>query len=224
MSSVIYTDYSDPQWGRVVFLTDEESHDAYSIRVRTEWKPDPEVGLAITLLKKNIKREGGDGAGDVLDLGANIGTWCMPTCLATENRFLAFEALPSNAKLLQLAINANGLHRRLSLHKLAIWDSDTTLKFSGSSAYGVVDEHGSINVPARSLDSLLDDGLLSSLALIKMDIEGCELRAINGGMRCLEKYHPDIIFEANGAHCISNGYFPQDIIRTLEILGRYVSR
>jgi FkbM family methyltransferase len=212
MTNAIYTEYRDHRWGKVVFLTDGESSDAYSFRVRTEWKPDPEVGLAITLLNRSA-------GGDVLDLGANIGTWCLPTCLGTNNRFFAFEALPSNAKLLQLAINENNLHERLNLSQIAIWDSNTSLNFSGSSAYGIVDENGSINVPARSLDSLLDDGFLSRPSLIKMDIEGCELRAINGGLKLLERYHPDIIFEGNGAHCVSNGYFPQDIIGKLVMLG-----
>lgn len=211
MSNNVYTEYCDPLWGRAIFVTAAESSDTYSVRVRTDWKPDPEVGLAIEFLQRRD--------GEVLDLGANIGTWCIPVCLASKKKFVAFEALPSNVELMQLAIEANALDDHMILHEVAIWDFDTTLKFSGSSAYGVVDDAGNISVTARSLDSLFDDGLIRSPSLVKMDIEGCELRAINGGIRLLERFHPDIIFEGNGAHCVSNGYFPQDIIRQLELMG-----
>ena len=85
---VSLTSWSDSHFGDVVFATDLSSPDPYMARVRENWAPDIEVILALELVK--------DRRGLVFDIGANIGTWCLPLAKGSSMDFLAIEALPSN--------------------------------------------------------------------------------------------------------------------------------
>lgn len=213
MINTMVSFYENATFGQVKLVTNNESRDIYTERVRSSWVPDPEVFLAIELLKNSD--------GQVLDLGANIGTWCLPVCLGSKKKVVAFEALPDNVTLLKDAINKNMLSGDVKVIDCAIWDCDTDLNFSGTSAYGTVNPNGKLKVVARSLDSLYEEGHINNPSLIKIDIEGCELRAIEGGRRFLKSL-PDIIFEGNGAHGVAQGYFPQDIVALLEDMGYHL--
>ena len=170
MINTMVSFYENSAFGQVKLVTSNESRDIYTERVRSSWVPDPEVFLAIELLKNSD--------GQVLDLGANIGTWCLPVCLGSKKKVVAFEALPDNVTLLKEAINKNMLNGDVKVIDCAIWDCDTDLNFSGTSAYGTVNPDGKLRVAARSLDSLYEEGNINNPSLIKIDIEGCELRAI----------------------------------------------
>jgi FkbM family methyltransferase len=199
--------------GSITFATYAETDDAFSLQVRNSWKPDLHTLLAQQLLS---------GEDFFLDLGANIGTFCLPVAKITGSHGLAVDALQSNIALLQAAIQANQLSDNVKWFFAAIVDSNGEVAISGEGAYGTVAEVGR-RVLAYSVDGLMDEIGWPSVKLVKMDIEGCEMRALEGAPRFLDKNpHAIFIFEANGAHCYANGYAPQDLIRFFEIRGHYV--
>src|SRR5262249_49339909 len=52
-------------------------------------------------------------------------------------------------------------------------------------------------VAVRSIDSLLEEHGISSVDLIKMDVEGSEYRALRGAANTLERCRPSLLIELN---------------------------
>lgn len=210
MKDYTITTWSDLRFGQVKFATDPDKKDQYSVRVRESWAPDPEVYLALDLI--------GDREGIVIDLGANIGTWCLPVARGSRATIIAVEALPDNCSIFNRAVQENGLAHRIRLRQEAVIDRRGVVRILGDSAYGTVSKLGDLEVPAISLDEILAECHVDKLLLAKIDIEGCEMMALKGGRKALSLL-PDIIIEGNGAHCCAHGYLPQDMTRIFEDLG-----
>jgi FkbM family methyltransferase len=210
--AIEYTTH-DYAGGQVTLATRTENADAYSGQIRGKWRPDAHTLGAMQLLTSRDY---------FLDLGANIGAFCLPVAKATGASGLAVEALQSNLALLQAGIEANGLSDRMNWFFAAIVEKNGEVTIAGDSAYGTVGPSGH-RVLAYSLDGLMDEIGWPAVNLVKMDIEGCEMRALEGAKRFFERY-PDVIFvfEANGAHCHNNGYAPQDLVRFFEDRGNHV--
>jgi len=117
---------------------------------------------------------------------------------------------------------ANDLSSKVEWFFAAIVEKNGEVTIAGEGAYGTVGSTGR-RVLAYSVDGLMDEIGWPSVRLVKMDIEGCEKRALEGATRFFEKA-PKVmfIFEANGAHCHINGYAPQDLIRFFEDRGHHV--
>ena len=150
-----------------------------------------------------------------IDIGANIGMWSL-VIAARKHDTLAIEAFPTNVDKLCESIPLNPQLREY-IHVLPMAlvkgtensvDVDTTVNFKMSerSNYGSVRGFkssrapGTINVPATSLDSLLlsqDRPILKTTdrpVAIKIDIEGMEFEALQGGIKFLKQ--ADILFVA----------------------------
>lgn len=91
----------------------------------------------------------------------------------------------------------------------------------GTGAYGVVcQDEKHLAVDCHTLDSLCESYQLQDIALMKMDIEGSELRTLQGSAGFFRRNpQVDVIFEANGAHCYANGYRPADLLRYFNNMG-----
>lgn len=198
----------------VVLASRMEETDAYSEKLRSgKWAADHHARLASQLLSDEDY---------FIDLGANVGTFCIPVALVTGARCLAIEALQSNIAVLQSAIEANDLSDRIEWALAAIVDRDGEVHIRGESAYGTVGTTGR-RVLGFSLDGLMEEVGWRPVSLVKMDIEGCEMKALNGATSFMER-NPDVtfIFEANAAHCFANDHSPQDLIRFFEDAGKNV--
>lgn len=202
--SIIFNTISDAFAGDLTFATESMNTDAFSTRIRSNWRIGTEAELAASIMAEG---------GLFFDIGANIGAFCLPVMKKTGATCIAVEGLPQNAALLRAAIDANHLLGSAQVLNAAVADKVGELRMSGASAYGIVDAAGSVTVPAETIDRLVDQFGLPRL--IKIDIEGSELQALHGAGKTLEQ-QPDLIFEGNGVHCRRMGYFPQDLISILE--------
>ena len=199
----------------ITFVTQSDLDDRYSQRLRrnggaAKWKPDDHTLVAAQML----------GSGDFfVDLGANYGTFSIPVSLISGARGLCVEALRSNIPVLHEAIQANDLDTKLDWLLGAVTSQSGEARISGESAFGTVKDSGE-RVLSWALDDLIDEINPSSLSLIKMDIEGMEMAALDGAPRLWERY-PDVtwIFEANAAHCFGKGHRPQDLLARFEAQG-----
>ncbi|MBM3918554.1 MAG: FkbM family methyltransferase [Sphingomonadales bacterium] len=140
----------------------------------------------------------------ILDVGANTGIYSL-LAYAVKPRadICAFEPVPGVLLQLQLNNALNGDPIRLFPIALGPADGEATLYDNLDNHYEaslVADPHGKqrpqneYKVAVRSIDSLLTDGTLSGIDLMKVDVEKFEAQVL-AGFKALERYKPAILIE-----------------------------
>ncbi|HXP93351.1 MAG TPA: FkbM family methyltransferase [Candidatus Binatia bacterium] len=160
----------------------------------------------------------------VVDAGAHIGTFALAAA-SIGARVLAFEALPSNAAMLAASAEANGF-TQLEAINCALSDRNGELEFFSYGPFGLQRYAG---IPAESTGTFvlavsLDDALaarnVEHVDLIKIDIEGGELFALEGMKRLLTSPDPPALFiESNGYTLAFQNFTPNDLVARLESFG-----
>ncbi len=124
----------------------------------------------------------------ILDLGAYDGDTIREFTSVTKSeykRIIAFEPDEKNFK--KLKKKTEGMEN-LTLFNLGAWDKEETLYFSKKGARGSRAEEGGIPMRFNSVDNIVSD----EITFIKMDIEGAELRALEGAKETIKKYRPKL--------------------------------
>jgi FkbM family methyltransferase len=113
------------------------------------------------------------------------------------DRIIGFEPDPSNFKELSSQF---GSDRRIELKAMGLYSDKRTLRFAGSHgrAAGLSDT-GDIQVDVSSIDIELRE---DRTTFIKMNIEGAELAALDGGRRNIAKWKPKLC--VSGYHVASH--------------------
>ena len=75
----------------------------------------------------------------------------------------------------------------------------------GEFAYGDAGAAGSEEVPVETLDALAQRLGLERVDFIKIDVEGAELKVLNGGQSVLATSRPILLIEANEAALLGQG-------------------
>lgn len=151
--------------------------------------------------------------GVAIDIGANIGchTLTMASAVGPSGRVLAFEPHPRMFQRLTRNVELNGL-RNIEHHNLALGDSEgeTTL-------YAPVEsdpqpsmatlhlqnleldraQHEAFGVRVVTLDAFCGTHGVERVDFIKMDVEGHELRVLEGARETIAACRPKIVFEFN---------------------------
>ncbi|MEJ8855280.1 FkbM family methyltransferase [Variovorax robiniae] len=138
----------------------------------------------------------------LLDIGANIGTICIPAVnRGLFEKAIAFEPEPKNFSLLRANAELNRVADRITTHNIALGEKDDeSLAFELSTEnYG---DHRArygngksdpgretIQVPSQTLDRILDGVDLSS-TLLWMDTQGFEGYVLAGATRTLQRKLP----------------------------------
>lgn len=140
------------------------------------------------LLPTVLSLLGRDRVGLLVDVGAHIGTVCVPA-LARDlaARAIAVEPDPDNLRLLHANLHLNGVADRARVVPAAASDTAGTVLLSrsarnhGDHRVGIVagEERVSIEVSATTIDAVLAGEDLSD-ALVWMDVQGSEGRALAG--------------------------------------------
>lgn len=136
-----------------------------------------------------------------VDIGANIGTYS----LALANRFktvLAFELHPIVVKVLDLNKTINNFNNiRIQPYGLSNIDTEAMLYEPIKNAGGSSLEHQSSGlsyaVQLRNASSAINQLKDSKVSFIKMDVEGHELKVMQGLKELLVQDRPVVAFEAN---------------------------
>jgi FkbM family methyltransferase len=158
----------------------------------------------------------------VLDLGAHLGTFSLAAA-AAGCRVIAVEASPENVSLLRASAEKNRFHNLQVVHA-AVSDRPGTLKFFSYGPYGHVatseNEAKSVEVRALAVDDLLAELGVKRVDFIKLDVEGSEIKAVDGMRKLLGGSEPPImVFESNGHTLNFYGRRPSELMRALERLG-----
>jgi len=159
----------------------------------------------------------------VLDLGCHVGTLSVPAACLGRN-VVAVDASRLHAAAVHATATMNELGN-LSVECCAVGAADGEVTFDENGLWGMVvlDDAVSANtsrVRVRRADAILASAGWSRVDMVKMDVEGSELAAIES----LGKYlggdnAPVIIYESNGMTFEVFGYSIQTMREKLELLG-----
>ena len=127
-----------------------------------------------------------------IDCGAYDGDTIRELVEETGGDFrkaIAFEADPKNFARLQECVTAMaGVRERVVLHRSAVARRKGTLRFAATAGSNAsVSASGDTIVPCVALDEVLGD---ERPTMIKMDIEGSELDALEGAARIIATHNP----------------------------------
>jgi len=158
----------------------------------------------ITWLCKQIVRDGDT----VLDIGANIGmvTVLLSDLVGENGHVHSFEPNPSLCDGIKQAISRNKI-TNVTLHPVALGSKQDTLELivpkENKGAASLVRCKGRANcdvisVQVATLDEICKNKRISSIRLIKIDVEGFETEVLLGAQQLLSTMQPDaILFELN---------------------------
>ena len=148
----------------------------------------------------------------VYDVGANIGyiSLMLARQVGETGQVFSFEALPANVQRLQRNIGLNGLQERVQVYSAAVVDraapvhflvhpSTSMGKVVGSAGRDKIQEYQQeIEVVGLTLDGFVFEDNHPVPQVIKMDIEGGEVLAVQGMRRILAELRPLMLIELHG--------------------------
>jgi FkbM family methyltransferase len=165
----------------------------------------------------------------MFDLGANFGYYAITLASALQGdcRIYAFEPNRNTMQRLEKNVALNGTR---GLHLLEVGLSDTrgqafvveTPAHSGAAYLSQTPISGPCNpasVPVTTIDLFCEQQNIHRLDLVKMDIEGAELRALRGGVAAFKRLQPALLIELNPETSERAGYSVRDLVVFLEDLG-----
>lgn len=134
----------------------------------------------------------------VLDCGANEGALSVVYSkkVGETGKVYGFEPDSINIKLLNKTISLNNAWNNFKLIEKAIWKNNETIEFFeegtvASSAFYNSENSKKVLIKAITIDRFLKEENLKQLDFIKMDIEGAEIEALEGGIETIEKHQPN---------------------------------
>lgn len=121
----------------------------------------------------------------IVDCGANVGLFSL--FLRRANRIIAIEPNPSTNKRLARNFEFNGLNG--TVIEAAVSSLDGTAKMNFGRVPSVLAQIGSSGSEVRclSLDSILERQGVNSVDLLKLDVEGHEIEALEGCEQALAR-------------------------------------
>jgi FkbM family methyltransferase len=123
----------------------------------------------------------------VLDIGAGVGEIARPLArrVTPGGRVIAVEAHPDTRRALEMMLAANSIENVDTLGAAAVDRPGPVAIGTGRDweANSILDGNGaddSVEVPGITIDQLVDDYDLDRIALVKINIEGYEVKALEG--------------------------------------------
>ncbi|HLK17303.1 MAG TPA: FkbM family methyltransferase [Bryobacteraceae bacterium] len=161
--------------------------------------------------------------GVMFDLGANFGYYAITLASRLHGACLiyALEPNPSTMRRFERNIALNGIRGVIPL-EVGLSDQPgfaQIVETPDHSGAAYLRESQGAGLPTISLDLFCEQNRIDRLDLIKMDIEGAELRALHGAVRTLRRLRPPLLIELNPETSEREGYSIRDVVVFLEDLG-----
>lgn len=127
-------------------------------------------------------------------------------CSGNYEKIYAFEPDPANYQYCLKQCEKEEI-RNIEIYDKGLWDKEAELSFEETGGQGSKIGEGTAVISATSIDTVAGDHPIS---FIKLDVEGAELRALQGAERIICRDHPRM------AVCVYHK--PQDIIEIPEYI------
>ncbi len=114
-----------------------------------------------------------------------------------EGHVVAFEADPTHVPLLRANLEAaGGTGARVAVRQEALWDAAAELRFHSRGPASAAWPGGELRVPAVALDALVEAGEIERVDVLKLDVEGAELAALDGAAGTIRRFRPRLAVAA----------------------------
>jgi len=163
-----------------------------------------EDGIIFPWLQQNLQPQR-----TIVDIGARKGHWFKSIAyFFPDSPAHLFEPTPNIYEWLEKKHRKND---RVTIYGVALSDVSATLDFhidlelggwSGLTQQRENGKYKTIQVPVRTLDSYK----FKDVGLIKIDVEGNELKTIRGAAKTIQKHKPIVYFECADVHMIKYDY------------------
>ena len=134
------------------------------------------------------------------DLGSHVGYYSLLFNAASpKGKIFAFEPVSETAETFKKHMSLNNI-TDYKIFTVAVSDKEGSLSFNktSSSVAGKLDESGETKVDVIRLSKYLAEGKISSPDMIKMDIEGAEVGALNDLKPLLKEKMPVMFVSTHG--------------------------
>lgn len=165
--------------------------------------------------------------GDVfVDGGANIGLFALRAAsdVGPTGRVIACEPGPGTMQLLRANARRND-HDTVELHEVALSDAPGNASFtifedgSGLSSFAPGPSGGrTVGVSVTTLDALTAP-FHDRVAVVKLDIEGAEVKALRGAASLIARASPVFLIEVEPEHLARQGSTVDELTRALRSRG-----
>ena len=151
----------------------------------------------------------------LLDCGSNYGFYSFYVAsLSADNQVLAFEASPKTSNAFKANLELNNFknidHRNLAIHDISgkfVSFYESFNDWESSVTHNNFKNNKMVTVETTTIDQeLLNKNLSNFSVVIKLDIEGNEFNAIQGGFDAIIKYEPLIIIELSRYNLNNKAY------------------
>ena len=158
----------------------------------------------------------------IFDIGANIGWYALNFANSlNQGRVFAFEPIPlTHQNLLEnIALNQSD---KIEVFNIALSNFNGISEFffspeelGASSAMNIREDENILKVSCKTqtLDSFVAEKNIEKVDLIKVDVEGGELRVFEGGKNSIQQFKPIVFSEMLRKWAQKFDYHPNDIIR-----------
>jgi len=134
----------------------------------------------------------------VYDIGAHMGYYTLiaSRLVGPLGKVFAFEPHPYNLRILRRHLELNGLTNCVII-PAAVSDQTGKARFSFGTGTGTghLADSGEIEVETVRIDDLMARGELLPPNVIKIDVEGAEIKVLNGAYNTIRTYRPFIFME-----------------------------
>lgn len=191
--------------GKFIVESGELCHDTFLVPVATS--QIPEGGVAI-------------------DAGAHCGSHSFAysqklgkngTLISIEPGEVAFSCLAFNmqaavSKVICVPCAVSNVHGGVAFHKI-------NPENVGASMVDILKSEGATEVRTVSIDGIMTDGKIRRLDFCKYDVEGWEVKALQGSRESIVKFHPILMIEINAGRLKDHAQTPLDVYNFLAEVG-----
>jgi len=137
----------------------------------------------------------------VIDAGAFTGGFAIwaSGLVGPYGRIIAIEPHPHHFKILKANVLINRLHNVILINK-AISDREGKVSLTGAGPGAHISNMGGFEVKTTTLDKILKEHNLAKADILKMDIEGSEIRALKTFQKLQDAR--EVAVEAHGARSL----------------------
>ena len=195
---------------------DTSSLELYTLMRLNGWDEDV-LGACIDLMQKGST---------FYDIGANAGymSVCTAAHFSGEIKVVAIEPQPKMAQAACRSMLINGF-TEFEIFPVLVGDSerDEKLYVTWHTVHASLrprspSDKKVLSIPMTTLDALVENKKLSAPDVIKIDVEGAELKAFQGGRNTLITHQPALIFETD-TNAERFGYTRKQLIEFLRECG-----
>lgn len=162
--------------------------------------------LSTQLMNKEVK-----SGMTIIDIGSNIGYYAIleNKLVGKYGKVFSIEPSPKNFELLNRNLELQP-QKNFQTYNLAINDKNEKIEFiiNKKSNWSKIREPTDIigkddeviKITSKTLDEFCNEEEIERIDLIRMDVEGLEVKIIEGSKNILKKYQPRIMMEVHKSH------------------------